>query len=159
MKNISYTKTQLTFLVILRWLIGWHFLYEGLIKLSNPAWTARNYLASADWLFKDVFHAMALNDTMMRIVDLLNIWGLILVGIGLFLGIFTKYASYVGVALLLLYYLAHPPLFSNDMIPLEGSYIIVNKNLIEAITLVVIALFPTSNIIGLERFFKKANNT
>jgi len=35
--------------------------------------------------------------------------------------------------------------------PGEGSYIIVNKNLIEAGALYVLYLFPTSQLIGLDR--------
>ena len=31
----DYTNTQLTALVILRILIGWHFLYEGIVKVIN----------------------------------------------------------------------------------------------------------------------------
>ena len=36
MKNDTYSESQLTGLVILRILIGWHFLYEGISKLINP---------------------------------------------------------------------------------------------------------------------------
>ncbi|MBN2484698.1 MAG: DoxX family membrane protein [Bacteroidales bacterium] len=155
MKNNNFTNLQLFSLVALRWLIAWHFLYEGLIKIGNPAWTARNYLASAEWLFSGFFRSVALNDTLMQVVDFMNIWGLVLIGVGLFLGFMSKYASYAGILLLLLYYIAHPPLFGNDLVPLEGSYIIVNKNLIEAAALAVVALFPTSHIIGLERLIRK----
>ena len=35
-----YTNFQTTALVVLRVLIGWHFLYEGLAKLGNPYWTS-----------------------------------------------------------------------------------------------------------------------
>ena len=35
MKNDTYSESQLTGLVILRILIGWHFLYEGISKLIN----------------------------------------------------------------------------------------------------------------------------
>ena len=38
MKNDTYSESQLTGLVILRILIGWHFLYEGISKLINPYW-------------------------------------------------------------------------------------------------------------------------
>jgi thiosulfate dehydrogenase [quinone] large subunit len=39
--------------------------------------------------------------------------------------------------------------------PSEGSYLIINKNLIEAAALVVLALFPTSNVVGLDQFLKR----
>ncbi len=31
-------------LTVLRILIGWHFLYEGFIKLAMPDWTSYHYL-------------------------------------------------------------------------------------------------------------------
>ena len=40
----SYTKTQMTWLMLLRLFIGWHFMYEGLGKIMNPKWTSLPYL-------------------------------------------------------------------------------------------------------------------
>ena len=52
-----------------------------------------------------------------------------------------------------LYYLFAPPLLGLEYgRPGEGSYLIVNKNLIEACALWVLYCFPTSHIIGLDRF-------
>jgi thiosulfate dehydrogenase [quinone] large subunit len=54
--------------------------------------------------------------------------------------------------ILLLYYVCTPPLIGMTYsVPTEGSYLIVNKNLIEMVALGVLALFPTGNIIGLDR--------
>jgi thiosulfate dehydrogenase [quinone] large subunit len=56
-------------------------------------------------------------------------------------------------ALLLLYYLSNPPFIGLDIPGIaEGSYLIVNKNLIELFTLLILFLFPTGRIIGLGRF-------
>ena len=44
--NLDNEKIRGT-LIFLRLAIGWHFLYEGLMKLYNPDWTAFGYLASA----------------------------------------------------------------------------------------------------------------
>ena len=38
MSTTPLSKTQQTMLVVLRTLIGWHFLYEGYTKLLSPAW-------------------------------------------------------------------------------------------------------------------------
>ena len=57
-----------------------------------------------------------------------------------------------GMILLLLYYLATPPLVGlRYAIPSEGNYLIVNKTLIEAAALALLLLFPTSKTIGLDR--------
>ena len=47
------TGFQTTVLVLLRVAIGWHLLYQGLEKVLSEGWTARAYLASANWLFAD----------------------------------------------------------------------------------------------------------
>ncbi|SDA93266.1 thiosulfate dehydrogenase [quinone] large subunit [Algoriphagus alkaliphilus] len=144
---------QTSALVILRILIGWHFLYEGVLKLYSPSWTAKGYLLSATYM-ESFFHWMA-SDSMISTIDTLNITALLLVGVGLILGFKTQVASLIGIGLLLLYYFAHPPFPGYPQGPAEGSYWIINKNLIEAAALVVIFLFPTSISFGLERFFTK----
>ena len=50
-----YTNFQATVLVVLRILIGWHFLYEGLAKLTNPYWSSAGYLSQAQWWFDGTF--------------------------------------------------------------------------------------------------------
>jgi len=37
---MNYSKKQLTILVVLRVLLGWYFLYEGISKLFNPNWSS-----------------------------------------------------------------------------------------------------------------------
>jgi len=153
----SYSNWQIFSLTFLRVLIGWHFLYEGLVKLfSSPVWTAKSYLLGSVGPFAPVFKAMAVHSSLLLIIDYLNIWGLILIGISLFTGLFSKPFKLCGIALLLLYYFAYPP-FSSVIInsPVEGNYWIVNKNLIELAALFVLYLFPTSQITGIDRYFHK----
>ena len=40
----DYNQYQLVSLSLLRLLIGWHLLYEGMAKLSNANWTSAAYL-------------------------------------------------------------------------------------------------------------------
>jgi len=140
-------------LVLLRLLIGWHFLYEGVIKLYSPSWTAKGYLLSATYM-ESFFHSLA-GESMISTIDTLNIAALLLVGTFLILGFKTQFASLIGIGLLLMYFLAHPPFPGYPQGPTEGSYWIINKNLIEAAALLVIFAFPTSIRFGLERFFAK----
>jgi thiosulfate dehydrogenase [quinone] large subunit len=149
----TYNKSQLWLLVILRVAIGWHLLYEGIIKLLNPNWSSAGYLMDSKGWFSGIFQAIASNPNVLEVADFLNIWGLIFVGLGLVLGLFTRLASYGGIALLALYYLSHPAsINASYAIPSEGNYIFVNKNLIELITLAVLTVFPSGNIIGIDRF-------
>jgi hypothetical protein len=83
---------------------------------------------------------MADSEVIMKIIDPLNMAGLILIGLGLFLGLFIRLSSISGIVLLMLYYFAYPP-FGGDLFgTAEGNLYIVNKNLIEALALLVIFL-------------------
>ncbi len=153
MKDTDYSKWQFWSLVILRVAIGWHFLYEGIVKLLNPNWSSLGYLMDSKGLFEGVFQSIAGNPALLNVMDFMNMWGLILIGAGLIVGLFSRIASIGGIVLLAFYYLSHPAIIGvNFAMPTEGSYLWVNKNLIELLTLWVILLFPTSKIIGMDRF-------
>ncbi len=139
-------------LALIRMIIGWHFLYEGISKLLTPGWTSYNFLTLSRWIFADFFHWIASSPRVLEIVDILNIWGLIFIGFALFFGIFTRIASFFGIVLLALYYFANPPFIGMDFgVPREGQYLIVNKNLIELFALCIFMVVPTRSIPGIDR--------
>lgn len=149
---MKYSDKQLFWLVTLRVLIGWHFLYEGVIKLANPNWSSIGYLMDSQGFMADLFYSIAANPTALSVADFLNIWGLIAIGLGLMLGAFTNISVISGIVLLALYYLSHPPFVGMKYsLPMEGSYLLVNKNLIELAALVILFIFPTGRQIGLDR--------
>jgi thiosulfate dehydrogenase [quinone] large subunit len=91
------------------------------------------------------------NPEVLNVVNFLNTWGLIAIGLGLVLGFFSKAASIAGAALLFVYYLNCPPVIGVEYaLPVDGNYLIVDKTLIEAVSLCLLALFPTSKIFGLD---------
>ena len=155
--NYKYVGSQLNGLVLLRVLIGWHFLYEGVSKLINPYWSSAAYLLDSKWIFSSLAETIVSNPTLLGISDFVNMWGLTLVGATLILGLFSRYSALVGMGFVLLYYLFAPPFLGLEYSrPGEGSYIIVNKNIIEACALWVLYAFPTGHVIGLDRFFAKS---
>jgi uncharacterized membrane protein YphA (DoxX/SURF4 family) len=140
---------------IVRIAIGWHFLYEGLAKLFAPGWTSAAYLADARGFMAPFYHWIADSPGLVSTADFLNVWGLIAIGLGLFLGVLPRVSASAGVLLLALYYFAYLPFGSLDYgVPNEGSYLIVNKNLIEMIMLLIIAFAPTERLWGLGRLWK-----
>ncbi len=156
--NDKYSNPQLWILVVLRVAIGWHLLYEGIVKVMNPNWSSVGYLMDSKGWFAGIFLDIASNPGLLQAADFLNMWGLILIGLGLILGLFTRVSIIGGIALLALYYLSHPPLINaNYAIPSEGNYMFVNKNLIEMLTLAVLLVFPTGHIIGIDRFIFRKN--
>ena len=156
----NYSSSQMSLLVILRVAIGWHFRYEGATKILNPNWTSIGFLLDSKGFFSGLFHSMAVNADVVTIVNFLNVWGMTAIGLGLIAGLFTQVATIAGMILLSFYYISHPPLIGVEyLMPSEGNYLYVNKNLIEFFTLWVLYLFPTGTSIGLDRFiFRKKSH-
>ena len=68
------------------------------------------------------------------------------------LGCFTRTASGAGLLLILLYYFCNPPFVGYFYsLPAEGSYLIINKNLVEAAGLLVTLVMGSGRYYGLDR--------
>ena len=124
-----------TIVTIIRAAIGWHFLYEGCIKFIADEWSATSYLNNTHGFLSGFYHWLAASPVRLDIVDFLNIWGLILIGFALFLGLCIRWASLAGALLLTLYYFAYPP-FGLSLFSGDGSVYIINQLFIEAAILV-----------------------
>lgn len=139
-------------ITVLRVSVGWHFLYEGLAKLSATSWSAAGYLRQARGPLAGFFKWLASEPNLLANVDLVTMWGLTLVGLCLMLGLLTRLASLAGIAFILLFYLCNPPFVGYFYaIPTEGSYLVVNKNLVELCALVVILVTGSGRFAGLDR--------
>ena len=77
----AYTNAQLSWLVVLRVLIGWFFLYEGLAKIFSPNWTSYGYLMDSKGLFSPLFTMIAESQSLIAIADFINIYGLTIIGL------------------------------------------------------------------------------
>ncbi|MCB9208722.1 MAG: DoxX family membrane protein [Ignavibacteriales bacterium] len=144
---MKYKNIQTTVLIILRLILGYHFLFEGIDKLFSVNWSSAGFLLQTNWLLSDFFHTLANDPTLLSLVDALNIWGQILIGLGLIIGLFSTVAAWAGAFLLFIYYIAIPPFIE--------SFLFIDKNLIELFAFIIIAIFPTSHILGVDRIVKK----
>jgi len=89
-------------------------------------------------------------------IDWSNMIALTAVGVCLMLGLFTRLAALGGIGLLAMYYFSMPPFPGLPESPMaEGHYLIVNKNLIEAIALLMIATSRAGRWAGLDAFFAR----
>jgi len=147
---VNAGRWQQVALVVLRVAVGWHFLYEGYVKITHPEWSAAGYLERAVGPLAGIFHWMAANQSALRAVDFLNEMGLTAVGLGLMVGLLTRPAAVAGMFMLLLYYLANPPWIGVLAAPGEGNYLWVDKNLVEFLALAVIVSFDTGKMAGLD---------
>jgi thiosulfate dehydrogenase [quinone] large subunit len=146
-------------LVLLRTLIGWHFLYEGYYKLVSPGWTragtpipgwsASGYLKAATGPLAGLFHALG-QSAMAGWVDHFVPIGLVLVGLSLMLGLLTQVGLWGALAFLTLFYVSAIPTEGVPRPWNEGTYLIVSKNLIEWAAVVVLIACRTGRIAGLD---------
>jgi uncharacterized membrane protein YphA (DoxX/SURF4 family) len=139
-------------ITLVRAAIGWHFLYEGTVKLATPDWSAYNFLANSNSFMAGFYHWLA-DSPLMAVIDLLNIYGLLLIGLALFVGIVVRYAALSGVLLLLLYYFAYPPFGPSIMMQMSDSLFVVNQIFIEAAVLLLL-VFMNDTGYGLAHFRK-----
>ena len=124
-----------TIITIIRAAVGWHFLYEGFIKLFADNWSAASYLNNTYGFLSGFYQWLAVSSVRLAVVDFLNIWGLILIGLALFLGLCIRWASLFGALLLTLYYFAYPP-FGISLLGSNGTTYIINQLFIETAILV-----------------------
>jgi thiosulfate dehydrogenase (quinone) large subunit len=154
------SRAQQVSLVLLRTLVGWHFLYEGYFKLWRPAWSrsgtplaawsSAGYLHAATGPFATLFHRLA-DSSWLGALDTTVAVALVLVGLSLTLGLVTQAGGAGALALLALFYLAQIPTAGVQQPGAEGAYLFVNKTLIEASAVLVLFCFRTGRIAGLDR--------
>lgn len=149
---MAIKQSSLRILVILRILIGWHFLHEGVSKILKPGWTCLGYLVDSQGPFSFIFNAMAKNTAIVNIADWMNVVGLTSIGLLLIIGLFERQALIGGIVMLVFYFLSHPPLIGMQYaMPSEGNYLFVDKNLIELVMMMLLYTMPTSHVVGLKR--------
>ena len=152
MDDTRLSRWPMIAITVLRVFVGWHFLYEGIAKLTAPSWSAAGYLKQARGPFADLFKWLAAQPNLLANADLITMWGLTIVGVLLVLGLFTRLAALGGIGFILLFYLCNPPFVGYFYsIPTEGSYLIVNKNLVELCALLVILVTGSGKFAGLDR--------
>ena len=153
MEDAKLSRSAMIAIIFLRIVIGWHFLYEGITKLTSPSWSAVGYMRASRGPFAALFKSIANNPQMLDNANLITMYGLTVVGVLLMLGLFTRVAAIGGIAFILLFYLCNPPFVGYFYsIPTEGTYLIVNKNLVELAALFVILVTRSGLFAGLDRF-------
>ncbi len=151
-------------LIVLRTLIGWHFLYEGYYKLVLPAWTregqplgrwaASGYLKGATGPFAGLFHRLA-DPRWTSLVNGAVEIVLLLIGLSLILGFLTQIGCWGALLFLTLVYLAAIPTHGIPQQGSEGTYLFVNKTLIEWTGVLILTSFRTGEIAGLDLLWRR----
>jgi thiosulfate dehydrogenase [quinone] large subunit len=143
------TGSARTSVILLRLGIGWVFLYAGWSKVVTfftdaKDWTAAGYLGHLEGTFADLFSGLAGN----ALVDYLNAYGLLLIGVALILGVLVRWSAFWGIVLMLLYWAAgFPP---------EHAFI-VEDHIVYALVLVVLAAVGAGRMGGLDASLENSN--
>jgi uncharacterized membrane protein YphA (DoxX/SURF4 family) len=84
-------------------------------------------------------------------IDRATMWFITIVGACILFGLFTRLSCVLAAGFLVATYLAHPPFPWYPLPPnTEGNPVFVNKNVIEILALLVIAVHPTGRWLGLD---------
>jgi thiosulfate dehydrogenase (quinone) large subunit len=161
----AFSSLQQVALVLLRTLIGWHFLYEGYFKFSLPAWTAdgkplaaftsAGYIKAATTGPLGAVARWAADAGLLPYIDKLIMFGLLAVGLSLILGLLTRVGCVGALMLLALFYFTAVPTTGLPQTGAEGNYLFVNKTLIEGVAVLALFAFDTGRIAGLDRLFER----
>jgi thiosulfate dehydrogenase [quinone] large subunit len=136
------TKLEKISLLLVRLSLGWLFFYSGITKILNPGWTSLKYLTGAKSLTG--FYVWMSQPSILPIIDALNEYGQLLLGISLILGIAVRLSATLGTVLMFLYYLALPFPYPNP------QSFIVDQHIIYAAILLYLGVMRAGKTYGLE---------
>jgi thiosulfate dehydrogenase [quinone] large subunit len=131
--------------------MGWILLQGGLTKLVNPSWTAAGYLTNvpAGNPFMNYWSLMAGNP----IVDQLVIWGLILTGLGLIVGAFTRLTVFSASTMMMLFWASSLEGGLLQGFPVAHGWL-VDSHIVYVILMVAAAEFGAGRILGVDRYLE-----
>lgn len=129
--------------ILLRLGIGWVLFYAGWSKVVTfftgaDNWTAAGFLSHLEGPFAGFYSSMAGN----ALVDYLNAYGLLLIGVAIFLGVLVRWAAFWGIVIMLLYWLAE--------FPPEHAFVI-DDHVVYALVLLLLATAGAGRVWGLDK--------
>jgi thiosulfate dehydrogenase [quinone] large subunit len=104
-----------------RLIMGFFLIWSGFDKLITD-FSAAGFLANASsGPLKDIFVDMGTSNIALDIIDPLVVWGQILIGFSLILGLFTRMGAFFGALQMLMFYLSalwpeHHPFIDDHLI-------------------------------------------
>ena len=133
---------------LLRISLGFLFFYAGITKIMDPNWSAAGYLRGAK-TFPGLYQWFA-SDANIVWINLVNEWGLALIGLAMIIGLFVRWASLGGILFMVLYYL---PILTFPYIA-PHSYI-VEEHVIYALVFLLLFATNAGKFWGADGIFRK----
>lgn len=142
------SKYQKLSLLLLRLSLGWIFLYSGITKILNPAWTATGYLKGAQ-SFAPLYNLFAQN---IDIINFLNSWGQAAIGLALILGLVLRPAAVFGILMMILYYI---PILNFPYVGKGTTSFLVDQHIVFILVFFLLFSFDAGKYYGLKTVVKK----
>jgi thiosulfate dehydrogenase [quinone] large subunit len=134
--------------LILRLAMGWIFIWSGFDKLIT-GWSASGFLVNAtSGPLKDTFVRMGESQTAINVVDPLVVWGQILIGFSLVLGVFTRFGLLMAATMVFLFYLA-------QLWPANNPFL--DDHIIYMGVFALLGALGAGRILGLDALIEKIN--
>jgi thiosulfate dehydrogenase [quinone] large subunit len=149
-------------LFVLRIVMGWTLFQGGVTKLityldGNPEnnWTAAGYLANAipegnPFMFLWTDFAGS------PLIDMLNMWGLTLTGLGLILGALVRWNAFWGAIMMLFYWAAALEGGLLAGLPLAHGWV-VDDHIVYAALLFGLGAFGAGRILGIDAYLERTS--
>jgi thiosulfate dehydrogenase [quinone] large subunit len=129
---------------LLRISLGWYMLYAGVSHIMDRTWSAEGYLRGAK-ILPELYTWFA-SPHVLPIINLVNEWGLALLGVSLILGAFVRFSAPLGALMMLLYYI---PL---GVIHPDAHSMVVDDHVIFIFALLFFAASDAGRTWGVDQF-------
>ncbi len=137
------------FVVLLRILLAWVFLYAASHQAFEPGWSAAGFLANTK-TFNFLFAPLA-SPGLAPVISFLVAWGHLLIGLSLLAGLALRVSAAFGALLMILYWMAHMdfPFITNT------NNFIVDDHIIYGVVLVMLIVVKAGHVWGLDTWASK----
>jgi len=121
--TLRYVGVIVLFAFIMRIAMGWIFVWSGFDKLLGD-WTSAGFLVNATkGPLEGWFVDLGTNRAAVDVIDGLVIWGQILIGIALILGVVTRFSLFWAGVMMFMFYIAQLPPENNPFLDEHIIYI------------------------------------
>ena len=137
------------FILGLRLMMGIAFLWSGVDKVLSSSFSAGGYLMNAPRAngspAAGLFEAMGSSQLFLDFVNVAVPWGEVLIGLGLIVGAFTRFAAFWGAFMMLMFYLGN----------WDMGHGFINGDFAYMLTFLAVAAFGAGRILGLDQYIEQ----
>lgn len=140
---MEITKFTKAAILLLRVAIGWLFIYDGIIKLQDKAWSAHDFLVGTK--FFPAFYQWLASPEILSIVNMITPWALIILGAAILTGLYVRIVTIIAMTMMVLFYI---PILTFPTVT-TGGYL-VDKTVIYFLVLLTLNTLDAGRYFGLD---------